>query len=129
MGNGCARQGTELMAAAERSDRGAMVSSTPQERCVVLRLELPGCSREQLDDYALDVQEAVDVRYAEYGTAIRGLGDPVGLELLFTTVASSTAEVHRQVAAVVEAAESVLPFSFETETETRSPEHRELIPA
>lgn len=104
-----------------------MASSTPQERCVVLRLELPGCSSEQLDEYALDVQEAVDSRYSEYGTAIRGLA--VGLELLFTTVASTTAEVHRQVAEVVEAAESALPFSFETETETRSPEHRELVPA
>jgi hypothetical protein len=117
------------MATAERPDREAMSSSTPQERCVILRLELPGCSAEQLDDYALDVQQAVDVRYAEYGTAIRGIADPIGLELLFTTVASSTAEVHRQVAAVVEAAESVLPFSFETETETRSPDHRELVPA
>lgn len=95
----------------------------------MLRLDLPGCSREQLDEYALDVQDAVDARYPEYGTAIRGLADPLGLELLFTTVAATTAEVHRQVAGVVEATEAVLPLSFETETETRSPEHRELVPA
>jgi hypothetical protein len=115
------------MAVERRPDSETVASMTPQERCVVLRLDLPGCSREQLDEYALDVQDAVDTHHPEYGTAIRGLADPLGLELLFTAFAVTTAEVHRQVAAVVEAAETVLPFSFETETETRSPEHRELV--
>ena len=96
---------------------------------MILRLDLPGCSREQLDEYALDVQDAVDAQHSEYGTAIRGLADPAGLELLFTTVASTTAEVHRQVAAVIEAAERALPFSFETETATSSPAHPELVTA
>jgi hypothetical protein len=117
------------MATARRTDSEAMASTIPQERCVILRLELPGCSPEQCDEYALDVQDAVDARYPEYGIAIRGLADPVGLELLFTTVAATTSEVHRQVASVVEAAEAALPFSFETETTTRSPEHRELVHA
>jgi len=110
-------------------DSEAMASRTPQERCVVLRLDLPGCSRTDLDEHALDVQEAVDARYPELGTAIRGIREPLGLELLFTVEAASTAEVHRQVAAVVEVAESVLPFAFETETATRSPERHELVPA
>lgn len=111
------------------SDSEAMASSPTQERCVVLRLDLPGCSRAELDEYALDVQEAVDTRYPELGIAIRGIGEPLGLELLFTVETTSTAEVHLRVAAVVEAAESALPLSFETETATHSPEPRELIPA
>jgi hypothetical protein len=110
-------------------DSEAMTSRPPQERCVVLRLDLPDCSRAELDEYALDLQEAVDTRYPELDTAIRGIGEPLGLELLFTVETTSTADVHRRVAAVVEVAESALPLAFETETATRSPEPRELVPA
>jgi hypothetical protein len=117
------------MGAQHPTESEAMASTTLQERCVILRLDLPGCSPDQRDDYAMDVQDAVDARYPEYGTAIRSLAHPVGLELLFTTEAATTAEVLRQAAAVVEAAENVLPFSFEIGTETRSPKHGELIPA
>jgi hypothetical protein len=96
---------------------------------VILRLNLPGCSREAVDNYALDVQEAVDASRPELGTAIRSLYEPMGLELLFTTEATRAADVQREVVSVIEAAEAVLPFSFETATTTGSPEHRELVPA
>jgi hypothetical protein len=92
-------------------------------------LDLPGCTREVVDDYALDVQEAVDARRPELGTAVRCIYEPMGLELLFTVEASRTADVHREVVSVVEATEAALPFTFETETATRSPEYRELVPA
>ncbi len=96
---------------------------------MILRLALPGCACEVVDDYALDVQEAVDASRPELGTAIRSLYEPMGLELLFTTEAIRAADVQRDVVSVIEAAEAVLPFSFETATTTGSPEHRELVPA
>ncbi len=114
---------------AKRPDSEVMTAPNSQERCVVLRLGLPGCAREIVDDYALDVQEAVDAHRPELGTAIRSLYEPMGLELLFTTDATRAADVQREVVSVIEAAESVLPFSFETATTTGSPEHRELVPA
>ena len=96
----------------------------------MLRLELGGCSRSDIEDYAVDVQEAVDAHNESLGTAIRCLFDPMGLELIFTVDAVSVADVHREVASVVEAVEGTLPFRFDTETATtRSPERRELISA
>ena len=96
---------------------------------MILRLALPGCSREVADDYALDVQEAVDASRPELATAIRSLYEPMGLELLFTTEATRAADVQRDVVSVIEAAEAVLPFSFVTATTTGPPEHRELVSA
>ena len=117
------------MAATRQPDRQAMTAPNPDERCVILRLNLPGCSRDAVDDHALDVQEAVDARHPELGTGIRSIYEPMGLELLFTSEATRAADVQREVVMVIEAAEAVLPFSFETATTTGSPEHRELVPA
>jgi hypothetical protein len=117
------------MATAQPPDTDTMTAPNPEERCVILRLALPGCSRAVVDDYALDVQEAVDASRPELGTAIRSIYEPMGLELLFTTEATRAADVQRDVVAVIEASEAVLPFSFETATTTGSPEHRELVPA
>jgi hypothetical protein len=117
------------MVLVQHPDSNTMTAPNPQERCVILRLDLPGCSHDAVDNYALDVQEAVDAHRPELATAIRSLYEPVGLELRFTTEATRAADVQREVVSVIEAAESVLPFSFETATTTGSREHREPVPA
>ncbi len=114
------------MATAQRPDSEAMASPF-HERCVVLRLEFPdGCSREQLEDYAIMVQEAVDEHAAgiALGAAVRCDYEPMAVEVLFTVEAGSVANVHHRVALVIATIEPALPFSFETETATRSAERK-----
>ncbi|HTW43854.1 MAG TPA: hypothetical protein VMD79_16220 [Solirubrobacteraceae bacterium] len=107
-----------------------------QETSVVLRLEFPDeCSREQLEEYAIMVQEAVDERAAgiALGAAVRCDYDPMTVEVLFTVEAGSMADVHHRVALVVATIEPALPFTFETETTTRTiaprGRDREPVPA
>lgn len=120
------------MAAASRPDSEAM-TSPPQETCVVLRLEFPdGCSRHELEDYAILVQEAIDDHAAgiALGAAVRCTYEPMAVEILFTVEARSVAEVHHRVALVVATIEPALPFAFGTETATHAAERRkELVPA
>jgi hypothetical protein len=118
------------MATAERTDTEAMASS-PQETCVVLRLEFGGCTREVLEEWAIVVQEVVDTRaaHAAPGAAIRCVYDPLTVEVLFTVENATKAEVHRRIAAVVGAIESVVPSAFDTDTATRSADPSELVPA
>jgi hypothetical protein len=118
------------MAAASRSDSEAMAPTT-NETCVVLRLGFGGCTREELEDWAAVIQEAVDERAGDAapGAAVRCIFDPLTVELLFTVENSTKAEVHQRVAAVVAAIESVVPSAFNTDTATRSGDRRELVPA
>ena len=98
----------------------------------MLRLEfLEECSREELEDYAILVQEATDKHAADAapGAAIRCTYEPMAVEIIFTVENESVAEVHHRVASVVAAIENALPFTFDTETATRSAERRELVPA
>ena len=114
------------MATARRSDGEAM-TPTFQETSVLLRLEFPEeCSREQLEEYAILVQEVVDERAAgiALGAAVRCDYDPMTVEVLFTVEAASVADVHHRVAVVVATIEPALPFMFETETTTRASDPR-----
>lgn len=120
------------MAAVERSDIEAMTAPIRQEHDVLLRLEFPECSREQLEDYAALAQEAVDEHASgiALGAVVSGVFDPPTVEILFTVEARSQTEVHHRVALVVGAIEPVLPFSFETESTTRPERQRAaLVPA
>jgi sorbitol-specific phosphotransferase system component IIA len=120
------------MAAARRTDIEAMASMPPKETCVVLRLEFPDePSRKDLEDYAILVQEATDEHAADAapGAAIRCAYEPMAIEVIFTIENESVAEVHHRVASVVAAIEDALPFTFDTETATRSADRRELVPA
>ena len=120
------------MATAQRPTSETMASPF-HERCVVLRLEFPdGCSREELEDYAIMVQEAVDERATgiALGAAVRCDYDPMAVEVLFTVEAGSMANVHHRVALVVATIEPALPFTFETETATRATDRKkEPVPA
>lgn len=119
------------MATAQRTDSEAMASSTPKETCVVLRLEFGGCTREELEDWAAVIQEVVDERAGEAapGAAVRCVYEPLTVEVLFTAENATAAEVHRRVAAVVGAIETVVPSGFNTDTATRSADLREPVPA
>lgn len=119
------------MTTAQRTDNEAMTSSNPQETCVVLRLEFGGCSRDELADWAIVVQEVIDQHAAEAapGAAIRCIYDPLTVEILFTVENETKASVHQRVAAVVGAIESVVPTGFDTDTATRSADPRDLVPA
>jgi hypothetical protein len=120
------------MAAARQTDIEAMASTPPKETCVVLRLEFSDeCSRTELEDYAILVQEATDERAADAapGAAIRCTYEPMAVEIIFTVENESIAEVHHRVASVVAAIEDALPFTFDTETATRSADRRELVHA
>jgi hypothetical protein len=118
------------MAAAFRPDSEAM-TPTPQETCVVLRLEFVGCSRAELEDWAAVIQEVVDERAADAapGAAVRCLWKPLGVELVFTAENASPAEVHQRVTTVVEAIQTVVPAAFDTDTATRSADPRQPVPA
>ena len=118
------------MATAQRPDTEAMASS-PQETCVVLRLEFGGCSRDELADWAIVVQQVIDQRAADSapGAAIRCIYEPLTVEILFTVENETKASVHQRVAAVVGAIEAVIPTRFDTDTATRSADRRDLVPA
>lgn len=119
------------MAAPSRPDNEAM-TPTRQEHDVLLRLEFPDCSREQLEEYAALVQEAVDehANGIALGAVVSGVFDPPTIEIRFTVEAHSQTEVHHRVALVVGAIEPALPFSFETEAATGPARQREaLVPA
>lgn len=119
------------MATAQRTDGEAMDPFTPQETCVVLRLEFVGCSQDELADWAIVVQEVIDQHAAEAapGAAIRCIYEPQTVEILFTVENETKASVHQRVAAVVGAIEAVVPTRFDTDTATRSADPRDLIPA
>jgi hypothetical protein len=119
------------MATARRTDSEAMASPTPQETCVVLRLEFGGCSRDELADWAIVVQQVVDEHASEAapGAAIRCIYEPLTVEILFTVEDETPARVHQRVAAVVGAIEAVVPTRFDTDTATRSAAPRDLVPA
>lgn len=112
-------------------DSEAMVTPPPIETCVVLRLEFGRCSREDLLDWAAVVQEVVDRRAGEAApdAAIRCIYNPTSVEILFTVENATQAEVHRRVAVVIAAVESVVPTRFDTDTATRAADPRELVPA
>ncbi len=119
------------MAEPARSDNQAM-TATRQEHDVLLRLEFPDCSQEQLEEYAVLVQEAVDehANGIALGAVVGGVFDPPTIEVRFTVEASSQTEVHHRVALVVGVIEPALPFSFETEAATGPARQREaLVPA
>lgn len=118
------------MATSRRSDIEAM-ASTPQETCVIMGLEFGGCSREELVDWALVIQEIVDKNASEAApdAAVRCVYEPLTVEIIFTVENESKAGVHQRVAAVLEAIERVVPSSFNTDTATRSADPRELVPA
>jgi hypothetical protein len=126
-----AKARTNLMAAAQHSDRRAMDSVNPDETCVALRLEFGGCSRDELDDWAIVVQEVVDqhANDAAPGAAVRCLYSPLIVEILFTVENETKASVHQRVAAIVGSIEAVIPRRFDTDTATRSADHRNLVPA
>jgi hypothetical protein len=128
-GMGVYEREQDLMATAPQPDNEAM-APTPTETCVVLSLEFGGCSREQLEDWAIVVQEVVDkgAGDAAPGAAVRCIYDPLSVEVLFTVENATPAEVHQRVAAVVGAIQSVVP-SFDTDTATRSASSREPVPA
>jgi len=119
------------MARTRQPDSEAMTPPIPDETCVVLRLEFGGCSREELEDWAAVVQEAIDERAGDAapGAAIRCIYEPMTVEILFTVENATTAEVHQRVATVVGAIEAVVPTAFDTDTATRSAGPRELVPA
>jgi hypothetical protein len=119
------------MARTRQPDSEAMISPTPSETCVVLRLEFGGCSREVLEDWAIVVQEVLDQHAAEAapGAAVRCVYDPLTVEVLFTIENETKAGVHQRVAAVLAAIEAVVPSAFDTDTATRSADPRELVPA
>jgi hypothetical protein len=119
------------MAATRQPDNEAMASRTPDETCVVLRLEFGGCSRDELDDWAIVVQQVVDEHASEAapGAAIRCTYEPLAVEILFTVEKETKASVHQRVAAVVGAIEAVVPTRFDTDTATRSADPRDLVPA
>lgn len=120
------------MGIAERSG-GEMVSATRAEGCVVLRLEFPhGCSRAQLEDFAIAVQEALDERASDVapGAAVGADFERPSIEVVFGVSASSTAETYQRVALVLAAIEPALPFTASTELETHSVRpDQELAPA
>jgi hypothetical protein len=100
-----------------------------RDRTVILRLEFPdGCSRAELEDYAILVQEAVDEHAVgiALGAAVGCDYDPMTVEVIFTVEAGSMAEVHHRVALVVAAIEPALPFSFETATIMRESDSTQL---
>jgi hypothetical protein len=103
----------------------------PQETCVRLRLDFGGCSHDELDAWTLVVQEAVDTLAGDEApdAAVRGMYEPFSVEILFTVENETKARVHQRIAAVVAAVESVVPSAFDTDTATRSPHPRELVPA
>jgi hypothetical protein len=119
------------MARTRQPDSEAMSLPAPDETCVVLRLEFGGCTREELDDWAIVVQEVVDARAGDAapGAAVRCTYEPLSVEVLFTVENATPAEVHERVAAVVGAIQSVVPLAFDTDTATRSGGTREPIPA
>lgn len=119
------------MAATQHSDRRAMNAVNPDETCVALRLEFGGCSRDELDDWAIAVQEVVDQHAYEAapGAAVRCLYNPLTVEILFTVENETKASVHQRVATVVGAIEAVIPTRFDTDTATRSADPRDLVPA
>jgi hypothetical protein len=115
------------MAAIEQSSEA--MPTAFRERTVILRLEFPdGCSRAELEDYAILVQEAVDEHAAgiALGAAVGCDYDPMTVEVIFTVEAGSMAEVHHRVALVVAAIEPALPFRFETETTMRTSDSTQL---
>lgn len=108
-----------------------MPSATPNETCVVLRLEFGGCSREELEDWAIVVQEAIDAHAAEAApdAAIRCVYEPMTVEILFTVENETRANVHQRVAAVVGTIEAVVPSRFDTDAAIPSSNSRDLVPA
>lgn len=115
-----------------RPDNDALDASPLRETCVILRLEFSdGGSREDVEDYAILVQEAIDEHAAgiALGAAVRCIYEPLAVETIFTVEARSVAEVHHRVALVLGAIEPALPFSFQTETATGPPERRESLAA
>lgn len=62
----------------------------------MLGLEFGGCSREQLEDWAIVVQEVVDKHAADAapGAAIRCTYEPLAVEILFTVENETKASVH-----------------------------------
>jgi hypothetical protein len=96
---------------------------TSTETTVTLNVRIADTgSRRELEDHAVAIQEAVDVRAAgvALGAAVGCSDDPpASVEVIFTVEAPSVAEVHHRIALVVAAIESTLPVTFETKTATR----------
>jgi len=118
------------MAPARRSDKGA-VTPIPQETCVVVGLEFGGCTREDLINWAIVIQEVVDAKAGSAApeAAVRCVYEPPAVEIIFTVENETPAGVHKRVAQVLGAIQRVVPRAFNTETATRSSDLRELVPA
>jgi hypothetical protein len=119
------------MAMMQGPDSEPMASAIPQETCVVVGLEFGGCSREELEDWAIVVQEAVDAYAAGAapGAAVSCRYEPLAVEVLFTVQNETAAQVHQRISEVLAAVQRVVPVGFNTETATRSGDPRELVPA
>jgi len=119
------------MARARQPDSEAVTPLVPDETCVVLRLEFGGCSREDLEEWAIVVQQVVDQHASDAApdAAVRCTYEPLAVEILFTVENETQASVHQRVAAVVGAVEEVVPTRFDTDTATRSADLRDLVPA
>lgn len=117
------------MATAQGPGSEAMASAIPEETCVAVGLEFGGCSREELEDWAIVVQEAVDeyASDAAPGAAVSCRFDPLTVEVLFTVENETAAQVHRRISDVLAAVQRVVPVRFDTETATRSGDGRELV--
>jgi hypothetical protein len=119
------------MARNRQPDSEAMAPRTTDETCVALRLEFGGCTRDELDDWAIVVQQVVDQHASDAapGAAIRCIYQPLAVEILFTVENETKASVHQRVAAVVGAIEAVVPTRFDTDTAMRSADSPDLVPA
>lgn len=78
-----------------------MSSPPPGETSIVLRLEFGGCSREELDDWAIVIQQVMDQHASEAapGAAVRCTYEPLAVEIFFTVENETKATVHQRVAA------------------------------
>ncbi|HEY1834405.1 MAG TPA: hypothetical protein VGG08_08210 [Solirubrobacteraceae bacterium] len=119
------------MAVHQGSDSELMASAIPEQTCVVVGLEFGGCSRDELDDWAIAVQQALDAyaAVAAPGAAVSCRYEPLTVDVLFTVEKETAAQVHQRIAEVFAAVQKVVPVQFNTETATRSGDSRELIPA
>lgn len=98
---------------------------------MVLRLGFGGCSRDELADWAIVVQQVIDQHAADAapGAAVRCIYEPLTVEIIFTVENETKASVHQRVAAVVGAIEAVIPTRFDTDAATRSADRRDLVTA
>ncbi|MHB1808910.1 MAG: hypothetical protein ACYCU0_06400 [Solirubrobacteraceae bacterium] len=109
---------------------GDAASAVPNDQTRVrLRLEFGGCSREELEDWAIVIQEVVDAADPDLHAAIGCILDPMTVEILFAVENETTSQVHERVARVVGSIEAVVPARFDTDAATRSTDSQELVAA